>query len=61
MPGSIGTAHSHPNAFGSFHGRQREGLTISTRRGMLKASFAGLAGLTLPELLRVRSQAVAAG
>ncbi len=61
MSEPFGATHSHPHAFASLHGRQREGLTLSTRRGMLKAGFAGLAGLTLPELLRVRAEATAAG
>ena len=40
------------HAFGNFYGRDREGLTLLSRRGMLKAGLAGIAGLTLPELLR---------
>ena len=42
------------NAFAAFHGRTREGLVIQSRRGMLKASLAGLAGLSLPRLLAAR-------
>lgn len=41
--------------------RQREGLTLSSRRSVLKASLAGIAGLSLPALLHQRSQAAAAG
>lgn len=50
------TAHSHDHAFQSFNGKSREGLVLHSRRNFLKASFAGLAGLTLPELLQAREQ-----
>lgn len=53
--------HSAPHAFTCFHPRVREGLTLFSRRSMLKASLAGLAGLSLPSLLSLRSQAGAAG
>jgi uncharacterized protein (DUF1501 family) len=53
--------HSHQHAFASFNAREREGLTVVSRRGMLKVGFAGLAGLTLPGLLRARSEAAEAG
>jgi len=46
---SGGSASSH--AFASFYGRTREGLAAYSRRGMLKAGLAGIAGLTLPDLL----------
>jgi uncharacterized protein (DUF1501 family) len=49
------------HAFGNFHGRTREGLTLLDRRGMLKASIAGVAGLSLPGLLRARAHAVESG
>jgi hypothetical protein len=49
------------HAFGNFYGRDREGLTLLSRRGMLKVGLAGIAGLSLPELLRVRAQAVESG
>lgn len=45
------------HAFGSFGGTQREGLCFSNRRNMIKASMAGMAGLSLPELLRQRAAA----
>ena len=51
-----GSLHSL-NAFGNYHGRTREGLTLTDRRGMLKASVAGLAGLSLPELLKAQAKA----
>jgi hypothetical protein len=49
------------HAFAGLNGRAREGLAIVDRRGMLKASRAGLAGLSLPELLRTRAESVASG
>jgi len=39
----------------------REGLVVSSRRNMVKASLAGLAGLSLPALLRSRAQAISTG
>jgi hypothetical protein len=42
-------------------GRTREGLFVADRRGMLKVSFAGLAGLSLPALLEARARAVETG
>ena len=53
--------HDHGHAFNFMNARQREGLVFAGRRGMLKAGLAGMAGLTLPDLLRERSQAVASG
>ena len=52
-----GSEHVAQNAFGFFNARQREGLVFASRRGMLKAGLAGIAGLTLPDLLRARSEA----
>src|SRR5579875_3834013 len=52
--------HVHPHAFSDFHPREREGLTLLSRRNMLKAGLAGLAGLSLPGLLRHRAGAAAA-
>ena len=43
--------HDHSHAFGGFHAREREGLVLATRRNMIKASLAGIAGLSLPGLL----------
>lgn len=48
--------HARPHAFGFLNPRQREGLTVFSRRSVLKASLAGLAGLTFPELLRLRAE-----
>lgn len=49
------------HAFGDFLGREREGLTLVNRRGMLKAGLAGIAGLSLPQLLQARAQAAQSG
>ncbi|MCA9231449.1 MAG: DUF1501 domain-containing protein [Planctomycetales bacterium] len=50
-------AHCGSQAFADFNARQREGLVVASRRGMLKAGLAGMAGLTLPGLLRARAEA----
>ena len=48
----------HENhAFSGWYPRHREGLVALDRRGMLKVSMAGLAGLTLPGLLAERARA----
>ncbi len=52
--------HVHAHAFGHFHAREREGLVVAGRRNFLKASLAGIAGLSLPRLLRSRAEAVTA-
>lgn len=49
------------HGFANFYGREREGLTLVDRRGMLKAGLAGIAGLSLPELLRSRARAAESG
>jgi len=51
------SAHAQ-QAFQNFYGNDPEGLTVTSRRGMLKLGLAGLAGLSLPELLRCRAEAV---
>jgi hypothetical protein len=43
--------HSHAHGFQSLLPQDREGLTIPSRRNLLKAGIAGMAGLTLPGLL----------
>ena len=53
--------HCGGHAFTGFNARLREGLTLSSRRSVLKASLAGIAGLSLGDLLRLRGQAAAAG
>ena len=52
--------HAHPHAFGSFHALDREGLLLG-RRNMFKAGLAGMAGLTLPGLLKSHAAAAEAG
>ncbi len=52
--------HAKQHAFTGFNAREREGLTLVSRRGMMKAGFAGLAGLTLPGLLEARAASRAA-
>jgi hypothetical protein len=51
----------HVHAFTPFNAHAAEGLVVLTRRNMLKASLAGIAGLTVPGWLRGRAEAVAAG
>jgi Protein of unknown function (DUF1501) len=53
--------HSPQHAFGYLNARRREGLTVVSRRSVLKASLAGIAGLSLPGLLQRRSEAAQAG
>jgi len=48
--------HSHPHAFTSFRPLVREGLALPSRRNLLKAGLAGIAGLSLPGLLRAQAQ-----
>jgi hypothetical protein len=47
--------HPHPHAFGSFRGPTRDGLLIG-RRNLFKVGLAGVAGLSLPQLLRLRAE-----
>lgn len=49
------------HAFHSFGGTSREGLCLVSRRNMMKAGMAGIAGLSLPDLLRVRALAANQG
>src|SRR5213595_2669099 len=53
--------HVHDHAFAHFNPLDREGLVVSTRRNMLKASLAGIAGLSVPNLLRQRAAAAQSG
>lgn len=53
--------HLHDHGFSFLRPRDREGLTVSTRRNFVKAGLAGLAGLSLPELLRRQAEASSAG
>jgi Protein of unknown function (DUF1501) len=61
MRDATGRPHRHQHAFTDFNALQPEGLLLLTRRNMLKASIAGLAGLTLPALLRHRAEASHSG
>jgi len=49
------------HAFANYNPLVREGLTLLSRRNMLKAGLAGMAGLSLPELLRQRALATESG
>jgi hypothetical protein len=51
----------HRHAFAHLNPLEREGLVVASRRNLLKASLAGLAGLSLPGLLRRRASAAEAG
>src|SRR3954453_12511082 len=53
--------HRHGHAFPSLAAREPEGRVFPPRRNMLKASLSGLAGLSLPGLLRARAKAEAEG
>jgi hypothetical protein len=54
--------HSHQqHAFTDFNALRREGLALLTRRNMLKAGLAGIAGLTVPDLLRCHANAAETG
>lgn len=61
MPDAFSYKHNHANAFGWCNARVQEGLVLRSRRNMLKAGLAGMAGLSLPELLRQRAVANEAG
>ncbi len=50
---------THP--FQSFHGTSREGLCLVSRRNLIKAGVAGIAGLSLPALLQQRAMAASSG
>jgi hypothetical protein len=50
------SGHSHRHAFTGLNPLAREGLVLLSRRNMLKAGLAGLAGLSLPGLLRARAE-----
>lgn len=54
--------HRHAqHAFEHFNARQREGLLLVHRRSVLKASLAGIAGLSFPQLLSARASDPGAG
>ena len=49
------------HAFGFFNARVRDGLTVYSRRSVLKAGLAGMAGWSFADLLRARARAAQAG
>lgn len=51
--------HEHSHAFADWQARVPEGLVLHNRRNLLKASIAGVAGLSLPTLLRSHAAAAA--
>jgi hypothetical protein len=53
--------HDHRHAFSQLNPLEPEGLVVASRRNLIKASLAGLAGLSLPGLLRHRASAAQAG
>jgi hypothetical protein len=62
MPRVFCQRSSHQqHAFQNYYGAEREGLVVASRRNMLKAGLAGVAGLSVSELLRTEAAAVEAG
>ena len=55
------THHDHTHAFAGLNPLEKEGLMVASRRNMLKAGLMGMAGLSLPGLLRGRALASEAG
>ena len=53
--------HADQHAFSSLRAREIEGVTVAGRRSMLKAGLAGMAGLSLPGLLRANEQSLSTG
>lgn len=53
---SCGGAAHQQHAFDSFQPLVPEGMTVFSRRNLLKASLAGLAGLSVPRLLEQRAR-----
>jgi len=51
--------HASGHAFRFLNARDREGLTVFSRRSVLKASLAGMAGVSFADLLRMRNTASA--
>lgn len=49
------------HAFQNYYGIEPEGLVVSSRRNLLKAGLAGVAGLSLPEVLRSEAAARTTG
>src|SRR4051812_28883978 len=59
MPSRPLHTHSEQHAFKYLNPRVRDGLTVYSRRSVLKAGLAGMAGLSLPGLLQLRAESVA--
>ena len=55
------TSQHTEHAFSDLNALERDGLVVSSRRNMLKASFAGMAGLSVPSLLQQRAEAARSG
>src|SRR5262245_49949633 len=55
----LSRGHSHLHAFTHFNALERDGLTLLSRRNLLKAGLMGFAGLSVLGLLRHRAQAAA--
>lgn len=53
--------HARAGAFAAWQPRRRDGLVVTSRRSVLKAGLAGIAGLSLADLLAIRNQARARG
>ncbi|MEZ6061706.1 MAG: DUF1501 domain-containing protein [Planctomycetaceae bacterium] len=53
--------HHSRHAFSNYHPLTNEGLALRGRRNMLKAGLAGIAGLSLPALLKTRAAASESG
>ena len=49
--------HHQQHAFANWQALRPEGLCVVSRRNLLKASLTGIAGLTLPDLMRARAEA----
>ena len=54
-------AASPGHAFAAWRAREAEGLVLRSRRSLLKAGLMGVAGLSLPTLLRSRAEAARNG
>ena len=61
MYSCITREHQTQHAFTDLNAREHEGVRMVSRRSTIKAGLAGMAGLTLPGLLRSQADAAAAG
>lgn len=61
MASDDGRGHDHRHSFDFLNPLEPEGLRLVSRRNVLKAGLKGMAGLTLPALLRGRALASEAG